>query len=64
MWEYKCIKVGTGGWTGGRLDAPALEAELNALGSQGWEVTAAFDTNQGQGATRDVIVFLERPIVT
>lgn len=60
-WEYKTITMeATGFWVGGKIDAPRLNAALNRLGDEGWEVTTAFDTNQAYGSTRDVVVILRR----
>jgi hypothetical protein len=60
QWEYKTIKLGTTGFFGGNLDETALDQGLNQLGSQGWELVAAFDTNQSQGVTRDVVIIFKR----
>jgi len=60
-WEYKTIKLATTGFTGGKLDETKLEHLMNELGSQGWELASAFDTNQGSGETRDVVVIFKRP---
>ncbi len=60
-WEYKTIKLATTGFAGGKLDETKLEHFMNELGSQGWELVSAFDTNQGRGETRDVVVIFKRP---
>ncbi len=60
QWEYKTIKLGTTGFLGGNLDEAELDQGLNELGSQGWELVTALDTNQSQGATRDVVLILKR----
>jgi len=59
-WEYKTIKLATKGFTGGKFDETKLDKLLNELGSQGWELVSAFDTNQGYGETRDVVVIFKR----
>jgi len=59
-WEYKTIKLATAGWAGGKLDETRLDQIMNELGMQNWELAAAFDTNQGYGATRDVVVVFKR----
>jgi hypothetical protein len=60
-WEYKTIKLGTQGWfSGGILDDEKLEAMMNSLGDAGWELVAAFDTNQAYGQTRDVVVIFKK----
>ncbi len=60
-WEYKVIKLATTGFAGGKLNEAQLEAFMNELGSQGWELVSTFDTNQAYGETRDVVVIFKRP---
>lgn len=61
-WEYKTIKLAaTGFWTGGKIDEAKLDAMMNDLGCAGWELAAAFDTNEASGNTRDVVVLFKRP---
>jgi hypothetical protein len=63
-WEYKAIKLDAAGvWLSqGHVDEAALEAVMNRLGSDGWELVSAFDTSRGGGGTRDVIAILKRPL--
>ena len=60
-WEYETVKVAATGFVGGKLDEDTFTTHLNDLGDQGWELVAAFDTNQGGGATRDVVAVFKRP---
>lgn len=60
-WEYKTIKQKAKGFFGGKLDEFRLEATMNELGRDGWELAAAFDTNEGYGRTRDVVIIFKRP---
>ncbi|WP_270406689.1 DUF4177 domain-containing protein [Paenibacillus timonensis] len=41
-WEYKTIKVKTGGFMGGKVDETEFESELNHFGQSGWEVVSCF----------------------
>jgi|WetSurMetagenome_2_1015567.scaffolds.fasta_scaffold2228090_1 hypothetical protein len=60
-WEYKTIKLAaTGFWMGGKIDEVKLDAMMNDLGSQGWELVAALDTNEAYGNTKDVVVIFKR----
>ncbi|WP_438432644.1 DUF4177 domain-containing protein [Gorillibacterium sp. sgz500922] len=59
-WEYKSIHLKTGGVMGGLLDKDEFEERLNALGHEGWELVSVFDTNQGYGATRQVVAVFKR----
>jgi hypothetical protein len=60
QWEYKTIKLGTTGFLGGKFEVEELDKLLNELGSQGWDLAAAFDTNKTNGETRDVVVIFKR----
>ena len=60
-WEYKTVKLDTKGILGGILDTTRFDATLNDLGSEGWELVAAFDTSQVQGASREVVAVFKRP---
>jgi len=53
--------MATTGFTGGKLDEDTFTDHLNDLGDQEWELVVAFDTNQGGGQTRDVLVVFKRP---
>jgi hypothetical protein len=60
-WEYKTIKLKATGVMGGKTDEAKLDAMMNELGGQGWELAAALDTNELYGDTRDVVVIFKRP---
>lgn len=59
-WEYKTIKISAKGLLGGKFDETEFDRMMNELGAQGWELVAVFDTNQGHGATRDVVAVFKR----
>ncbi len=60
-WEYRTVKASaTGGFLGGKFNQEALEARLNELGEQQWEVVAAFVTHQGYGQSRDIVAIFKR----
>jgi hypothetical protein len=60
-WEYKTVKLKAKGLLGGKVDEAQLDAMMNDLGRDGWELAAAFDTNEAYGSTRDVVVIFKRP---
>lgn len=59
-WEYKTVKLGAGGLIGGKIDESKLECSMNDLGYEGWELVVIFDTNQGDGQTRDACIVFKR----
>jgi hypothetical protein len=60
-WEYKTVKLKARGLLGGKVDEAQLDAVMNDLGRDGWELAAAFDTSQSYGVTRDVVVIFKKP---
>jgi hypothetical protein len=62
-WNYKVIKLDASGFwlSQGHVDEKALQAEMNRLGAQGWELVSTFDTNLGGGGTRDVVAVFKQP---
>lgn len=61
-WEYKTIKLATKGFVGGKLNIEELDSEMNRLGSEGWELVNALDTNMIDGTTRDVVCIFKKQI--
>jgi Domain of unknown function (DUF4177) len=60
-WEYKTIKVpARGGFLGGKFNELNLDARLNELGEQRWELVAAFSTHKGYGQSRDIVAIFKR----
>lgn len=60
-WEYKTIKMETTGMMGGVVETETLDAHLNALGAEGWNLVSVFDTNMAvNGATREVVAVFKR----
>lgn len=59
-WEYRTIKMDTKGLLGGILDVTTFDGVLNQLGSDGWELVAAFDTNQSYGSSREAVAIFKR----
>lgn len=64
-WEYKTIKTEAKGFfLGGVVDTKDFEAQLNQLGSQGWELVSVFDTNMAaHGATREIVAAFKRATI-
>lgn len=62
VWEYEVLKVEPGGFFGGKVDTGELKARLNALGRQGWELASTIETNLSNGASREAVLILKRPL--
>jgi hypothetical protein len=62
MWEYKTVKLAAKGFLGGKIKEYELEALLNDLGADGWELVSAFGTNKSYGQTRDVVAIFKRTV--
>ena len=60
-WQYKTIKLATKGLLGGKFDESELDEQMNELGRQEWELVGAFDTNQGSGESRDIVIIFKKP---
>ena len=60
VWEYRTIKLAATGFFGGKVDENKLDETMNDLGREGWELVTAFDTNQGYGATKDMVLIFKR----
>jgi hypothetical protein len=61
-WEYKTVVFpASGGFLGGRVDAALLNARMNELGEQRWELVSALSTNQGYGWSRNIVAMFKRP---
>lgn len=60
QWEYKTLKVKSGGFLGGKVDTEKLQEEMNQLGREGWELVSCFDTSMGEGASREIISVFKR----
>ena len=59
-WEYKTIKVRVSGLFGAKLHEAGLDAMMNELGEEGWELSAALNTTGMYGGTVDVVVIFKR----
>lgn len=60
QWEYRTVKLHTGGFLGGKVDDAELQEQLNAYGFDGWELVSTFDTSLAQGGSREIILIFKR----
>lgn len=60
-WEYRVLKVEIGRFTGPKVDVSTLEAALDTLGAEGWELVSTMDTNIAKGASDELVLFMKRP---
>ena len=60
-WEYRSVRLDVGGWVGPKVDLGELDATLNALGAEGWELVSALDLSQSDGKTAALVALFKRP---
>ncbi len=58
--EYLTYQIPTKGSWGLRIDYEKLEAELNELGSKGWEIITASQTHFRETKKTGLLVILKR----
>lgn len=61
-WEYQVLQLDATGFYGGKINAEAMDHELNDLGQEGWELVTSFDSNKYQGETRSVFLLFKREL--
>lgn len=59
-WEYRTLKFETTGFLGGILDTEEFTSKLNEMGRNDWELVSAFDTNQAQGKSREIVAVFKK----
>ncbi|HOP10924.1 MAG TPA: DUF4177 domain-containing protein [Oscillospiraceae bacterium] len=60
--EYYTYCYDTEGWSGGKVDVVRLQAELNRLGEDGWELVSGTSSNQAYGQSRSLIFIFKRKL--
>lgn len=62
-YEYRTMQLrARGRIVGGEVDAAVLEAELNRVSHDGWNLVSAFGTAMDQGTSRYFVMVLARPV--
>jgi hypothetical protein len=59
QFEYKLLKFKPAFWSE-TVRHEEVEAELNELGAQGWELCGMFGTNSSHGMTKECIFTFKR----
>jgi hypothetical protein len=60
-WEYEVLKVVTQHFANTGIDGDELRENLNSLGEQGWELTAAVPNSGSAGTTSAIMLVFKRP---
>jgi hypothetical protein len=60
-WEYMSLTTEAGGWVSPKFDAARLEAQLNELGREGWELVGTVATHDQGGKTHALVALFKRP---
>jgi hypothetical protein len=59
-WEYTTVKLDIPGFFGPKLNPGEVDAQLNALGREGWELVSALDLTEGHGHSKQIVCILKR----
>ena len=59
-YEYKVVVYDTKGVFGGKVDSKQLEAQLNMLGYEGWEMVSCTSSNQSYGSSKSIVFIFKR----
>lgn len=60
--EYYTYTYEGEGFFGGKMNADTFQAELNRLGSEGWELVSCVPTSKSEGYTHNLIFIFKRKI--
>jgi hypothetical protein len=60
QWEYHIYTLRAEGFTGGKIDTESMDREINALGTDGWQLVSTVDTNYSGGGTRNIVLIFKR----
>ena len=63
QWEYATLKIPTdfGFFSGTDFDTSQLTTQLNARGTEGWELVSIFDIEKVKGGSKFVVAVMKRP---
>jgi Domain of unknown function (DUF4177) len=58
-WEYRTVKLDSGGWLDRQVNFELLDEKLNSIGEEGWELVNVIHVVNS--SVNSVIAFLKRP---
>lgn len=61
-WEYKTLVLSVAGFMAPKVNVPNVEAAMNELGRDGWELVSALDTNAGHGSSCHLVAIFKRAV--
>jgi hypothetical protein len=59
-WEYRTLALDVEGWINPGVDLGRADAELVALGNEGWELVSVLDLNRLHGRSSSLVAFFKR----
>mgnify|MGYP006144349521 CR=1 FL=1 len=59
-WEYRTVSLPLSGFFGPKVKPDEIDAALNGLGHEGWELVNAFDINSGHGHSSGMVGIFKR----
>lgn len=60
-WEYRTVSLPLAGFFGPKVKPDEIDAMMNALGHEGWELVTAFDVASGHGQSSGLVGIFKRP---
>jgi hypothetical protein len=60
-WEYATVKVRAKGFWGGEVNEIEIDALLNRMGEDGWELATTAAANGSYGITKYLVFTFKRP---
>jgi len=62
-WKHKMVKIPTKGVFGGKVDDERINALLDRMSNEGWEMVSVVDTSQSYGASKYLLLFFKKPVM-
>ncbi|BCX47366.1 conserved hypothetical protein [Haloferula helveola] len=61
-WEHRSLVIETGGWgSRGVIQTSEVDARMNELGRDGFELVSAIPVSDGSVGTKRIALFFKRP---
>ncbi len=61
-WEYWTLQVEVGGFLRPKVEKDVLDAVLDEVGAEGWELVSALDLSRREGFSDVILAVFKRPL--